>query len=69
VPNAAHETLAEMEAALPGFTLITQNVDGLHQAAGSRNVLELHGDIWRMRCTGCGRVSEDRQLDYPVTHC
>lgn len=51
-PNAAHETLAEMEAALPGFTLITQNVDGLHQAAGSRNVLELHGNIWRVRWTG-----------------
>jgi NAD-dependent deacetylase len=51
-PNAAHETLAEMEAVLPGFTLITQNVDGLHQAAGSRNVLELHGNIWRVRWTG-----------------
>jgi NAD-dependent deacetylase len=64
-PNAAHETLAEMEAALPDLTLITQNVDGLHQAAGSRNVLELHGDIWRMRCTGCERVSEDRRVPLP----
>jgi NAD-dependent deacetylase len=64
-PNAAHATLAEMEAALPDLTLITQNVDGLHQAAGSRNVLELHGDIWRMRCTGCGRVSEDRRVPLP----
>ncbi|MFQ6100108.1 MAG: NAD-dependent deacetylase [Anaerolineae bacterium] len=65
VPNAAHETLAEMEAALPGFTLITQNVDGLHQAAGSRNVLELHGNLWRVRCTGCGKVSEDRRAPLP----
>jgi NAD-dependent deacetylase len=64
-PNAAHGALAEMEAALPDFALITQNVDGLHQAAGSRNVLELHGDIWRMRCTGCGRVSEDRRVPLP----
>jgi len=66
-PNAAHETLAEMETALPNFTLITQNVDGLHQAAGNRNVLTLHGDIWRMRCTGCGKTSENRQspLDIP----
>jgi NAD-dependent deacetylase len=64
-PNAAHATLAEMEAALPGCSLITQNVDGLHQAAGSRNVLELHGNIWRMRCTGCGQAIEDRHVPLP----
>jgi NAD-dependent deacetylase len=64
-PNAAHETLAEMEAALPDFALITQNVDGLHQAAGSCNVLELHGNIWRVRCTGCGKVNEDRRMPLP----
>lgn len=44
-PNSAHQTLAEMEQTLTNFTLITQNVDGLHQAAGSRQVLELHGSI------------------------
>jgi NAD-dependent deacetylase len=64
-PNAAHETLAEMEALLPDFTLITQNVDGLHQAAGSRNVLELHGNIWRTRCTRCGRTSDDHGVPLP----
>ncbi len=64
-PNAAHEALAEMEAALSDFTLITQNVDGLHQAAGSRNVLELHGSIWRVRCTGCGKIAEDRRVPLP----
>jgi len=64
-PNAAHKTLAEMEATLPDFTLITQNVDGLHQAAGSRNVLELHGNIWRMRCTRCERTSEDHRVPLP----
>jgi NAD-dependent deacetylase len=64
-PNAAHETLAEMEAALPDLTLITQNVDGLHQAAGSRNVLELHGNIWRVRCTACGAIDEDRRVPLP----
>jgi NAD-dependent deacetylase len=64
-PNAAHATLAEMEATLPGFSLITQNVDGLHQAAGSHNVLELHGNIWRMRCTGCGKAIEDRHVSLP----
>ena len=70
-PNAAHETLAKMEAALPGFALITQNVDGLHQAAGSRNVLELHGNIWRARCTSCERTTEDRRAPLPEIppHC
>jgi len=70
-PNAAHVTLAEMEAALPDFTLITQNVDGLHQEAGSCDVLELHGNIWRARCTGCGRVTEDYRTPLPEIppHC
>lgn len=64
-PNAAHRTLAEMEASFSKFTLITQNVDGLHQAAGSQNVLELHGNIWRVRCTGCGNISEDHRVPLP----
>ena len=49
-PNPAHRILAGWEKRLPGFHLITQNVDGLHQRAGSRNVIALHGDIWEMRC-------------------
>lgn len=54
-PNPGHEALARLEAAIPDFTLITQNVDGLHQAAGSHNVHELHGNIWRLRCSReCG---------------
>ena len=70
-PNAAHATLAEMEAALPAFTLITQNVDGLHQAAGSQHVLELHGNIWRTRCTRCGEAGEDHLVPLPELppHC
>jgi NAD-dependent deacetylase len=60
-PNAAHLALVEMEAHLDEFVLITQNVDGLHQSAGSRNIVELHGNIWRMRCTrGCRPGWEDR---------
>jgi NAD-dependent deacetylase len=59
-PNPAHFALVQLEGRLgPGFTLVTQNVDGLHQRAGSRNVLEIHGSIARVRCTGCGR-KEDR---------
>lgn len=53
-PNPAHWALAAMEQHIPDFTLITQNVDGLHQAAGSRNVVPLHGDIRRVRCAECG---------------
>jgi NAD-dependent deacetylase len=70
-PNAAHRTLAEMETRLPDFTLITQNVDGLHQLAGSRHVLELHGNIWRTRCMDCDHVSEDRRVPLPEIppHC
>jgi NAD-dependent deacetylase len=58
-PNPGHHALVELEKRLDGnFTLVTQNVDGLHQAAGSRNVLEIHGAIRRVRCSGCGIVSD-----------
>jgi NAD+-dependent protein deacetylase sirtuin 4 len=53
-PNAAHHALARMEAAGTIRGVITQNVDGLHQAAGSRRVLDLHGSLARVRCMGCG---------------
>jgi NAD-dependent deacetylase len=49
-PNAGHLALAELEQRVPKFTLITQNVDGLHQRAGSLNVIELHGNIARTKC-------------------
>ncbi len=54
-PNRGHYALADMERAAPEFTLITQNVDDLHEQAGSRNVLKLHGDIWLVRCLACQR--------------
>ena len=49
-PNAGHRALADLERRTPAFTLVTQNVDGLHQEAGSANVVELHGNIRRSRC-------------------
>ena len=65
-PNAAHRTLVEMEPHFGEFTLITQNVDGLHRLAGSGNVVELHGNIWGLRCTaGCRSPWEDRTV--PLT--
>lgn len=57
-PNAGHHALVDMEARVPEFILITQNVDGLHRMAGSKNVLELHGNIQRVRCSQCYTFAE-----------
>jgi NAD-dependent deacetylase len=51
-PNPGHRALAIMENHIPRFTLITQNVDGLHVQAGSRNIVELHGSLQKLRCAG-----------------
>jgi len=55
VPNDAHKKLAQLEREGKLKAVITQNIDGLHQAAGSKNVLELHGSVHRNYCTGCGK--------------
>lgn len=55
-PNQAHLKLAELERAGKLSAVVTQNIDGLHQAAGSKNVLELHGSVHRNVCQRCGRV-------------
>lgn len=55
-PNGAHRKLAEMEQAGKLSAVVTQNIDGLHQAAGSRTVWELHGSVFRNYCTQCGRM-------------
>ena len=54
-PNPGHYALAQLEEIVPKFTLITQNVDGLHREAGSRDIIELHGDLLINRCTGARR--------------
>lgn len=61
-PNMAHEALAELEARADEFALITQNIDGYHREAGSRNVIELHGNIWRARCMGGCQTIEFREV-------
>lgn len=63
-PNPGHEALVALEDRMNQFWLITQNVDGLHATAGSRNLSEIHGNIWKVRCTGCGVVEENR--DVPI---
>ena len=55
-PNAAHYKLAELEQAGRLLAVVTQNIDGLHQQAGSKRVFELHGSVHRNRCASCGRV-------------
>jgi NAD-dependent deacetylase len=71
LPNAGHRALVQFEKRKPRFTLITQNVDGLHDRAGSGKILKLHGDIWRMRCTSCGSNWPDRRAPLPKLppHC
>lgn len=54
-PNAGHGALAELQRRVPGTVLITQNVDGLHHASGSTDVIELHGSIRHARCTRCSK--------------
>ena len=70
-PNAAHKALVQLEIKKREYTLITQNVDGLHDRAGSGRQLKRHGDIWRMRCTVCGANWPDRRVPLPKLppHC
>ena len=65
-PNPGHEALAELERRVPSFALITQNVDGLHRRAGSQNVIELHGNIQRSKCSREGVTVEPREDDTGV---
>jgi NAD-dependent deacetylase len=60
-PNPGHRALAELEDRVPNFTLVTQNVDGLHQEAGSENTIELHGNIRRTRCSAEGLSVEPEE--------
>lgn len=72
-PNAAHRCLADLERAGKLKAVVTQNIDGLHQAAGSKRVLELHGNWTRLECTGCGARSTIDDFDEAragrVPHC
>ena len=63
-PNQGHYALAELENRIEDFTLVTQNVDGLHRAAGSKNPIEMHGTLWRVRCLQCSKRFDNR--DVPI---
>ena len=64
-PNEAHILMAELERECGDVWVITQNVDGLHQRAGSRKVIELHGNIWRVRCLECGATYYEYRTPLP----
>ncbi len=64
-PNPAHYALAELETRAADFSLLTQNVDGLEEVAGCRNLHRLHGDIWLLRCVRCGREEKNRTVPLP----
>lgn len=71
-PNAAHYALAALERRVPALLLATQNVDGLHQRAGSRNVVELHGNITRVKCSACAAPAatwDDAATPPRCAHC
>jgi NAD-dependent deacetylase len=64
-PNPGHRAIAEMEQLFPHLSLITQNVDGLHRRAGTTRLIEIHGNLWQVRCVREGRVQEDTRVPLP----
>ncbi len=66
IPNPAHDVLARWDERYPDFLLATQNVDGLHQRAGSKRIAELHGCILRSRCMKTGQRFEDGEVDTEI---
>jgi NAD-dependent deacetylase len=65
-PNPGHKAIAEMEQIFPHLSLITQNVDGLHRRAGTTRLIEIHGNLWQVRCVREGRMQEDTRCPLPA---
>jgi NAD-dependent deacetylase len=69
-PNDGHRLIAETQArAAAGVSIVTQNIDGLHQRAGGKDVVELHGSLWRVRCDRDGIVREDHTMPMSPRRC
>lgn len=64
-PNDGHRIIAQVQAEKPGTAVITQNIDGLHGRSGAKDVVELHGSLWRVRCDDCNVVRPDTSV--PMT--
>ncbi|MFB0516416.1 MAG: NAD-dependent deacetylase, partial [Candidatus Neomarinimicrobiota bacterium] len=69
LPHRGHYVIANLEASHPQVTVITQNIDGLHQRAGSKRIIELHGSLWRLRCSAEGTILHLEPGDESPTHC
>ncbi len=67
-PHIGHEIITRIQRKHPSCWIVTQNIDGMHQRSGSRNVVELHGSLWRMRCSQHG-ISEDPSVRYQTRRC
>ena len=63
-PHAGHKLLVDWESLFESTTVVTQNIDGMHQKAGSRNVHELHGSLWRVSCQATGQVKENHEVPF-----
>lgn len=68
MPNPGHYALVNLENEKTNFTLVTQNIDGLHQLTGNRNIIEMHGNLWQIRCTSCGVVEENHDVPLKEIH-
>jgi len=68
-PNGGHEFIAALQKRRDGVRVVTQNIDGLHQLAGSEDVTEVHGSLWRVRCQGCGAHREGRETPLTELRC
>jgi NAD-dependent deacetylase len=68
-PNAGHHLISDVQRTRPGTVIITQNIDGLHARAGGRDVIELHGSLWRVRCDREGTVRDDASVPMQPRQC
>jgi len=68
-PHAGHNFICELQKRNESVAIITQNIDGMHQRAGAKNVIELHGSLWRMRCDDCNILIEDIGGKYSKIKC
>ena len=64
LPHAGHKLISDLEKSHENVWIITQNIDGMHQRAGSKNIVELHGSVWRLRCDHCEVVIDDHNPDH-----
>ena len=68
-PHEGHVSIASLQKRHPGVMVVTQNIDGMHQRAGTRNVVELHGSLWRLRCPRHGKSEDDLGERYRSYRC